>query len=208
MSIAEDNLIFDLDGTLFDSAPEILVCLKKALQLNNIDINDNLNKSIIGPPLKETLKNLVQKKDTVKIDKIIENFIELYDSDYCYKTKLYKGVQETLKILGKKKKLILITNKRIVPTEKMLKNSKIIELFDNYFSVDPNDQSKKDKTTLISKTIKDYKINPQNTAYIGDTMGDFIASKKNNIKFIFAEWGYGKYVEDADLHLTDIREML
>ena len=208
MPIAEDNLIFDLDGTLFDSAPEILVCLKKALQLNNIDINDNLNKSIIGPPLKETLKNLVQKKDTVKIDKIIENFIELYDSDYCYKTKLYKGVQETLKILKKKKNLILITNKRIVPTEKMLKNSKIIELFDNYFSVDPNDQSKKDKTTLISKTIKDYKINPQNTAYIGDTMGDFIASKKNNIKFIFAGWGYGKYVEDADLHLTDIREML
>lgn len=208
MPIAEDNLIFDLDGTLFDSAPEILVCLKKALQLNNIDINDNLNKSIIGPPLKETLKNLVQKKDTVKIDKIIENFIELYDSDYCYKTKLYKGVQETLKILEKKKNLILITNKRIVPTEKMLKNSKIIELFDNYFSVDPNDQSKKDKSTLISKTIKDYKINPQNTAYIGDTMGDFIASKKNNIKFIFAGWGYGKYVEDADLHLTDIREML
>ena len=39
MPIAEDNLIFDLDGTLFDSAPEILVCLKKALQLNNIDIN-------------------------------------------------------------------------------------------------------------------------------------------------------------------------
>jgi len=208
MPIAEDNLIFDLDGTLFDSAPEILVCLKKALQLNNIDINDNLNKSIIGPPLKETLKNLVQKKDTVKIDKIIENFIELYDSDYCYKTKLYKGVQETLKILEKKKNLILITNKRIVPTEKMLKNSKIIELFDNYFSVDPNDQSKKDKSTLISKTIKDYKIDPQNTAYIGDTMGDFIASKKNNIKFIFAGWGYGKYVEDADLHLTDIREML
>jgi len=208
MPIAEDNLIFDLDGTLFDSAPEILACLKKALQLNNVDINDNLNKSIIGPPLKETIKHLVQNKDTFKVDKIIENFIELYDSDYCYKTKLYKGVQETLKILEKKKNLILITNKRIVPTEKMLKNSKIIELFDNYFSVDPNDQSKKDKSTLISKTIKDYKINPQNTAYIGDTMGDFVASKKNNIKFIFAGWGYGKYVKDADLHLTDIREML
>ena len=39
-------------------------------------------------------------------------------------------------------------------------------------------------------------------------MGDFIASKKNNIKFIFAGWGYGKYVEDADLHLTDIRDVI
>jgi len=208
MHIAEGNLIFDLDGTLFDSAPEILVCLKKALHLNNIDVKDNLNESIIGPPLKETLKNLVRKKDTAKIDKIIENFIELYDSDYCYKTKLYSGVQETLKILEKKKNLILITNKRIAPTEKMLKNSNIIELFDNYFSVDITDQSKKDKSTLISNTIKDYKINPNDTAYIGDTMGDFIASKKNNIKFIFAGWGYGNYVKDADLHLTDIRQML
>ena len=103
MLIAEDNLIFDLDGTLFDSAPEILLCLKKALQHNDIDIKEKLNKSIIGPPLKETLKNLIQKKDNAKIDKIIESFIELYDSDYCYKTKLYKGVQETLEILVKKK---------------------------------------------------------------------------------------------------------
>ena len=208
MLIGEDNLIFDLDGTLFDSAPEILVCLKKALQHNDIDIKDNLNESIIGSPLEETLKNLIQKKDKAKIDKIIECFIELYDSDYCYKTKLYKGVQETLEVLEKKKNLILITNKRITPTENMLKNAKIIELFDSYFSVDPSDQSKKDKSMLISKTIKDYKINPKNTAYIGDTMGDFIASKKNNIKFIFAGWGYGKYVKDADLHLNDIREML
>ena len=208
MPIAEDNLIFDLDGTLFDSAPEILVCLKKALQLNNIDINDNLNKSIIGPPLKETLKNLVQKKDTVKIDKIIGNFIELYDSDYCYKTKLYKGVQETLKILEKNKNLILITNKRIVPTEKMLKNSKIIELFDNYFSVDPSDQSKKDKSTLISKTIKDYKINPQNTAYIGDTMGDFIASKKIILNSSLQDGDTVNMWKMQTCNLTDIREML
>jgi beta-phosphoglucomutase-like phosphatase (HAD superfamily) len=62
MHIAEDNLIFDLDGTLFDSAPEILACFKKVLHLNKIEVKDNLNKSIIGPALKETLKNLVQKK--------------------------------------------------------------------------------------------------------------------------------------------------
>jgi len=118
MRISEHNLIFDLDGTLFDSAPEILLCFKKALELNNIDIKDDLNKSIIGPPIRETLKNLVQKKDIVKIDKIIENFIELYDSDYCYKTKLYRGVQETLKILEKKKNLMLITNKELVQLRK------------------------------------------------------------------------------------------
>lgn len=58
MSIKEDNLIFDLDGTLFDSAPEILDCLKKVFIANNLKINNvEMNESIIGPPLKKFLKN-------------------------------------------------------------------------------------------------------------------------------------------------------
>ena len=106
------------------------------------------------------------------------------------------------------KKLILITNKRISPTEKMLKNSGIIDFFDDYFSVDPNDISKKDKSILIENTIKDLDINPDSSVYIGDTEGDFIASNTNGIKFIYAGWGYGEYVEQAHLHLNDIRELI
>tara|TARA_B100001093_G_scaffold519127_1_gene606611 strand:- start:2322 stop:2948 length:627 start_codon:yes stop_codon:yes gene_type:complete len=208
MSIKEDNLIFDLDGTLFDSAPEILKCLKKVFLANKLESKNDFDESIIGPPLRETLKSLVQKQDLKMIDKIIEDFIELYDSKYCYETKLYDGVRETLQILEKKKKLILITNKRISPTKKMLENSRIIEFFDNYFSVNPSDILKKDKSILIANTIQDLNINPDNSAYIGDTEGDFIASNNNDIKFIYAGWGYGDYVERADLHLKDIRELL
>ena len=208
MSIKEENLIFDLDGTLFDSAPEILKCLKKVFELNRLQSLNDLIESLIGPPLKEMLKKLVQKKDLDMVDKIIKDFIDLYDSEYCFKTKLYDGVKETLEILAKKKKLILITNKRISPTEKMLKNSGIIDIFDDYFSVDPSDISKKDKSILIENTIKDLDINPYNSAYIGDTEGDFIASTNNGIKFVYAGWGYGNYVEHAHLHLTDIRELI
>ena len=42
----------------------------------------------------------------------------------------------------------------------MLKNSGIIDIFDDYFSVDPSDISKKDKSILIENTIKDLDINP------------------------------------------------
>ena len=103
MSIKEENLIFDLDGTLFDSAPEILKCLKKVFELNRLQSLNDLNESLIGPPLKEMLKKLVQKKDLDMVDKIIKDFIDLYDSEYCFKTKLYDGVKETLEILAKKR---------------------------------------------------------------------------------------------------------
>tara|TARA_B100001057_G_scaffold422751_1_gene444436 strand:- start:5445 stop:6071 length:627 start_codon:yes stop_codon:yes gene_type:complete len=208
MLIKEENLIFDFDGTLFDSAPEILKCLKKVFYLNKLKNKKDFNESLIGPPIKEMLKKLVQKKDLDMVDKIIKDFINLYDSEYCFKTKLYDGVKETLKILAEEKKLILITNKRISPTEKMLKNSGIIDFFDNYYSVDPNDISKKDKSILIENTIKDLDINPDSSVYIGDTEGDFIASNTNGIKFIYAGWGYGEFVEQAHLHLTDIRELI
>ena len=194
MSIKEKNLIFDFDGTLFDSAPEILECLKKVFHLNKLKSENDFNESLIGPPIKEMLKKLVQKKDIGMIDKIIKDFINLYDSEYCYKTKLYDGVKKTLEILAEEKQLILITNKRISPTEKMLKNSGIIDFFEDYFSVDPNNTSKKNKSILIKNTIKDLDINPDNCVYIGDTEGDFIASNNNGIKFIYAGWGYGEYL--------------
>ena len=208
MSIKEKNLIFDFDGTLFDSAPEILECLKKVFHLNKLKSENDFNESLIGPPIREMLKKLVQKKDIGMIDKIIKDFINLYDSEYCYKTKLYDGVKKTLEILAEEKQLILITNKRISPTEKMLKNSGIIDFFEDYFSVDPNNTSKKNKSILIENTIKDLDINPDSSVYIGDTEGDFIASNTNGIKFIYAGWGYGAYVEQAHLHLTDIRELI
>ena len=72
MSIKEDNLIFDLDGTLFDSAPEILKCLKKVFLANKLESKNDFDESIIGPPLRETLKNLVRKQDLDMVDKIIE----------------------------------------------------------------------------------------------------------------------------------------
>ena len=160
MSIKESNLIFDLDGTLFDSAPEILDCLREIFRINNINVNNDFNHSIIGPPLKDTLKSLVQEKDIDKIDRLMSDFIKLYDSKYCYKTQLYKNVRETLEILKREKRLLLITNKRHAPTKIMLENKNIIHFFENYFCVDANDPKKKDKTTLIANTITDLNINP------------------------------------------------
>tara|TARA_B100000927_G_C16460734_1_gene467739 strand:+ start:158 stop:784 length:627 start_codon:yes stop_codon:yes gene_type:complete len=208
MSIKENNLIFDLDGTLIDSAPGILTCLSEIFNLNNIQLENNLNYSIIGPPLKETLKYLIRKQDLNKIDYLESEFIKLYDSKYSFKTQLYDGVMETLEMLYRKKKLILITNKRFAPTRIILENTNIIHFFENYFCVDANDQKKKDKTTLIASTIKDLNLKPVDSIYIGDTNGDLIASKKNNIKFAFAGWGYGNCDDFADLSFKNISELV
>ena len=208
MPIDEKNLIFDLDGTLFHSAPEIIDCYRKVLTNRNIVTKNEITDSIIGPPIKETLKNLLQKHDQAIIDRLIEDFIELYDHNYCYKTRLYEGVRETLAVLNRNKNLILITNKRLSPTVRMLKSADIMKFFDNYFSVDPNEKFKRNKATLIAETIKSLKIDSKNAIYIGDTQSDYVASKENNIKFAFASWGYGELNKQPDIYLEDIRDLM
>ena len=56
------NIIFDLDGTLINSAPSIIECLKVILRKNEIAPVFSLGSKIIGPPLKETLKKLLALK--------------------------------------------------------------------------------------------------------------------------------------------------
>ena len=143
MSIEEDILIFDLDGTLFDSAPQILSCFKTVFDNNDIKIKNNINESIIGPPIKDTFLYLLHEKDHNKIDVLINDFKELYDNNFCHKTKLYDGVLETLNILFEHKILYLITNKRMIPTQKMLEFNGLDRLFAGFYSVDQNDNLKK-----------------------------------------------------------------
>ena len=57
------DVIFDLDGTLVDSAPSILLCLAEALASQGIAPIFPLSSSLIGPPLHETLRNISGCKD-------------------------------------------------------------------------------------------------------------------------------------------------
>ena len=75
------SLIFDLDGTLVSSIDGIKASLSKALEMNGLKNQINLDGiPIAGPPLKEIVIELVGFKDPPLIDKIIVDFINHYDS--------------------------------------------------------------------------------------------------------------------------------
>ena len=56
MPITNKNIIFDLDGTLIDSASSILAAFSYVFNLNHIQPIEPLSSSLIGPPLVTTLK--------------------------------------------------------------------------------------------------------------------------------------------------------
>lgn len=199
--------LFDLDGTLIDSSPEIIKTYNTVFIKNNIKPIREVSEDIIGPTLKDTISNLIPSKHLSNIDKIIKDFIGLYDNKFCTESSLYDGVYETLDKLSKKNRLILITNKRFIPTEKILYSNKIINFFEKYFSVDIKSQYSFNKSSLIKNVLEEMKLDPKKTVYVGDTKEDFKASMDNNIDFIFAEYGYGKSEKNFLNKISDICEL-
>ena len=73
------HIVFDLDGTLIDSAPAILASFRAAFVHTGIAPAVAIDESVIGPPLTETLQLLSGSDDPALIGRLAEAFKASYD---------------------------------------------------------------------------------------------------------------------------------
>ena len=96
------NIVFDLDGTLIDSAPSILTTLGEALSIHKLQSILSLEASIIGPPLREIFARLTGRDDTALLNSLIDTFKSQYDTVGYKTTATFPGVPELLKGLAQR----------------------------------------------------------------------------------------------------------
>jgi len=101
-------VLFDLDGTLIDSGPDLLDALNHTLSKNNLD---QLDHEVIGnlvgggaeAMIRKGYDHLGEKINTEKIPNLINSFLDFYSNNCSKKTQLYVNVYDVLKFLKKKK---------------------------------------------------------------------------------------------------------
>jgi phosphoglycolate phosphatase len=187
------HIIFDLDGTLIDSAPSILHCLGVALKKNKLESKIPLTNSIIGPPLVDTLKLLAGADSPLILDELVDSFKDAYDGE-GYKASIpYKGADEMLRALNNSDISVHVaTNKRIIPTKKIIEHLSWGHFFNSIYALDAGGIRFNSKSDLLISIIKEKNLNPLRTVYVGDIKADYEAAKKAGMQFIFVEWGYEK----------------
>ena len=185
------DIIFDLDGTLIDSAPSILECFKRVLESNHIEPIYALNSDLIGPPLTQTLSRLTGIHDSEHVSKLAEDFKKHYDFGGYQSTMSFMGVNELLQecsLLGFK--LHIATNKRILPTTLILKHLGWTQHFKSIYALDSCSPSFANKATMLSALLDVEKIDKNLGVYVGDRAEDHESAIKNGLKFFGATWGY------------------
>lgn len=191
-------IIFDLDGTLIDSAPSILASFRLVLKEVGITPRAPLTPSLIGPPLRQTLTAISGIEPGPQLEEMAAAFARIYDSDGYLATVVYPGVPELLQELaGAGVPLAIATNKRRVPTLKILEYFGWGGYFRRVGTLDTPAPPHADKSALIADLLADLGLEPRRTLYVGDKREDGEAADANGMNFIAAGWGYGRWEQSS-----------
>lgn len=198
---AATTLIFDLDGTLIDSAPSILAGLAHALDAGGHAPAVPLTAALIGPPLRATLATLAPAADGATLDRMVAHFKQYYDSEGYKLSTPYAGVAAALARLHAAGTVLhLATNKRYAPTALILDHLGWLPWFRSVYALDKPGHSYADKSAMVAGQMAAEGIADNaggHSWYVGDRDEDRVAAEANALGFIGVAWGYGDFAPDA-----------
>ena len=194
------TIIFDLDGTLVDTAPDLLsahnhVMKKFGFTSRNLEEIKNLAGKgaavMIGRSIWESAKNELSSIDDQKTkDKMVEEFIDYYGKNIVVKSRLVNGVYEFLKWAKSNNiSMAVCTNKQEHLSVDLLKKIRIYDFFEYVAGRNTFEYCKPDPRHLTS-TIEIMNGDIKKSLMIGDSENDADAAKSAGIPMILLEDGY------------------
>lgn len=187
-------ILFDFDGTLFDSQIGIKKAIKFALAIEAIyDVNDEVLESFIGPPLHKSFAEHFGFSQE-KTETLISNLRKYYSTKGYKETALYEGIKELILDLKNEGKTLAIATAK--PTKYAVQ---ILEDFNllSYFSSVHGSSSKGElfpKDRVIGSVMKDLEVfDAEDCVMIGDTIYDIKGAQFHNMDSIAVNYGYGKW---------------
>ena len=184
------DIVFDLDGTLIDSAPSILASMQAAFDQAGIAPGAPLTPALIGPPLAQTLRSLLPDDEAHALPGLVEGFKRHYDAAGYRESQVYLGVPEMLAALGRMPlRLHIATNKRIAPTRRIVEHLGWGGFFTGVYALDFYTPALAHKTAMLQR-LRASLADPA-PIYVGDRAEDAEAAQASGMPFLWAPWGYG-----------------
>jgi phosphoglycolate phosphatase len=184
-----DSLIFDLDGTLIDSVPEIARALNIALQDNGIErISTDQVKSFVGdgaPVLVQRALAFRQVQAVGMADRVLQALLATYEATFDHTT-LYPGVVAALTALAPLP-LGLCTNKPTRATMAVLDHFDLSRFFGAVVCGDTLPQRKPDPAPLLHAARL---LGSRHPALVGDSAVDSATAAAAGVPFLWYPHGY------------------
>lgn len=201
------NIIFDVDGTLWDTTEVVAKAWNRAVEEAGVaadKITAEVLKKEFGKTMDVIAEDLFPKADDRERDRILELCCK-YEHEALIENKenlLFPHVKETLEKLSEKYSLFIVSNCQSGYIELFMKKAGVEKYITDIECFGNTNKSKGENIKLIME-----RNNLRDVVYVGDTQGDYEATKFAGIPFIFAKYGFGK-VDGYYKAIEDISELL
>lgn len=207
-------VLFDLDGTLLDTAPDLALALNTLLKKYK---RNSLSLKQIRPLASKGTAGLLKlgfelENTDENYPALRQEFLDIYSTNIKSQTDFFPGIKEVIFHLEKNKiKWGIVTNKPQNLTHQLLKHFDVsscacVVSGDTLTKQKPHPEPLWHACELLNSTIEE-------TIFIGDDQRDIIAAKKANILSVAALYGYiaetdDPYSWEADYYINEPEEII
>ncbi len=212
--------LFDFDGTLVDSAPDLTRALDSALTRAGLPgVGLELGTKMVGQGagklVEYALCHVTQDKNITMADPfcrlLLSVFLEEYEVVCAETSKLYPGAIEVIATLKDRGKQVgLVTNKPRRFVDLMLPALNLHSVFDSIVAGDDL-LTKKPDPAMVYKALTDMGVAPASACLVGDSIADLGAARAAGVASILVSFGYAGSLKVHDCgadrvinHLMDL----
>jgi phosphoglycolate phosphatase len=201
--------LFDIDGTLLDSAHDICGAIQTVLgQTDCKPVSFEFLRGYIGLHLLDLFSDLFPAYTADQYDELIRQYRTIYLARGHTETRVYPGVAEALAELGGRKSTA--TTKGTPTTRAVLEQFGLIRHFDHVQGTDGFPC--KPAPDVVLKSLGELGMTPADCLMVGDAPADMEAGRRAGVKTCAVRYGYGNPAElakhEPDYWVSDLRELL
>ena len=188
-----DLLIFDLDGTLIDSAPDLRHAVNRVLAEHGGDpLSLPQIRSMIGDGAVQLLARAFAARSIDPGDPkaALKRFFSIYEADPTANTVLYDGVSEALRAMHAGNfELAVCTNKPANPANEILRRLGISDYFKQVIGGGTH-PFKKPEPRMLTRLLSDFGVGPDAALMVGDSEVDAATAHTAGVAFALMTYGY------------------
>ena len=221
MSVANlasrELILFDLDGTLVDSASDLYRAMNMSLNVLQLpEVTEEQVRTWVGKGTSlfcySTLQYLTGQVDPAQHKQLLDTFLEIYNAEPCVDTQPFNGVVDFLDWgLSNNKQMICVTNKPEQPARMIVESLGLSKYFVDVIGGDRFEKRKPHPRQLLF-CVDEYQLAKDQVLMLGDSSNDVEAARRAGVDCIVVSYGYnhGENIQDCQPQqvVDDLTELL